>query len=42
MRVLWAVCACAACVLTLAAVRAADFPVLVVITAVLTMALTWL
>ena len=42
MRAIWAICACAACVTALAATRIADFPILVVLTAVLTMALTWL
>lgn len=42
MRAIWAVCVCAACVIALAATQAADFPILVVLTAVLTMALTWL
>ena len=42
MRAIWALCACAACVTALAVAQIADFPVLVVLTAVMTMALTWL
>ena len=42
MRAIWAVCACAVCLTALAATQMADFPIVVVITAVLTMALTWL
>ena len=42
MRAIWTLCACAACLTALAAAQMADFPVLVVLTAVLTLALTWL
>lgn len=42
MKAIWAICACAGCVTALAATQVADFPVFVVLTAVLTMALTWL
>lgn len=42
MRAIWAICACAACLAALAATQIADFPILVVLTAVLTMALAWL
>jgi hypothetical protein len=42
MRAIWAICACAVCVIALAAAQMADFPILIVLTAVLTMALTWL
>jgi hypothetical protein len=42
VRAIWAICACAACLTGLAAAQLADFPILVVLTAVLTMVLTWL
>jgi len=42
MKAIWAICACAACVTALAAAQMADFPILVVLTSVLMMALTWL
>ena len=42
MRVIWAICGTAACVVALAAIRYADFPTLVVIGAVLMMVLSWL
>jgi len=42
VRAIWTLCACAACLTALAALQSADFPVVVVLTAVLTMVLTWL
>jgi hypothetical protein len=42
MKIIWAMCTCAACVTALAATRSADFPILVVLTAVLTLVLGWL
>ncbi len=42
MKAIWAICACAACTTALAATLVADFPIFVVLTAVLTMVLTWL
>lgn len=42
MRAIWAMCACAAGLAALAATQAADFPVAVVLTAVLTMVIGWL
>lgn len=42
MRMIWAMCATAACMVGLAATQAAYFPVVVVIASVLTMVLSWL
>jgi hypothetical protein len=42
MRVIWAICAAAACITALAATQAAEFPVVVVIVSVLTMVVSWL
>lgn len=42
MRVLWTICACAACLAGLAATQSADFPIVVIVTALVTLVLTWL
>jgi hypothetical protein len=42
MRAIWALCACAACLAGAAVVNSAQFPVAVVVTAVMTMVLAWL
>ena len=42
MRAIWAMCAAATCVVALAATQTTEFPVLVVLIAVLTMMVSWL
>jgi hypothetical protein len=42
VRGIWTICACAAGVAALAAAQLAEFPVQVVLTALLTLVLTWL
>jgi len=42
MRWTWAICACTVCAIALTAAEMADFPLLLVLTAMLTMAFTWL
>jgi hypothetical protein len=42
MRAVWAICAAVACVVALAATQTTDFPLLVVLIAILTMVVSWL
>ena len=42
MRTIWALCAAAACVVALEATQTTEFPLLIVLMAVLTMVVSWL
>ena len=42
MRTVWALCAAAVCVIALAATQTTQFPLVVVLVAVLTMVVSWL
>jgi hypothetical protein len=42
MRTIWTLCAAAACVAALAATQTTEFPLMLVLIAVLTMVVSWL